>query len=1186
MHHPFRILSLMAVALLTLTPPSFAVGAAELLVDISTTSASGGSTTYGVSSLLIPLGNRVLFFGYEPSSGDELWASDGTSRGTALLRDMEPGPESSSVQWLGNIRQTAIFLRELKYQELEVWASDGTVEGTFPISNLSEEPVTLCSGGSRPAVAGTRLFFLASRTGGACGLWKSDGTKAGTVLVEDAFEIGGIQDLVAAGDRVFFSAPGSLWTSDGTAAGTVLLRRFEVLHPEGPRELQAAGSRAVFIAQAVEGGGEELWISNGTAAGTRALTRFVEPLPFGYGWPVVKEIGGTLYFAATDGTGFDLWQSDGSGAAPRRVTDFAASAPFGDGLDFHQLVKLGDRLIFSARDEGDQTAVFWVSGGSPESTTRLDGCPGGCPQMSGPAFVQIGQRALFLGFDFVEGSELWSTDGTGPGTRRLTDFLCRGFCSSFDLPRLTPLLGRVFFVAAAADGRSYLWKSDGTVQGTLRVADLGPLGGVNENEFAPVVAGGKIFFSADPGRRGSQLWVSNGSTETGLVSIIRGAAPGSSPFGMTPFGGGVLFGAFQERNPILWQSDGTATAPLAAGLLSYQTFAVVGGLAYFLKADAASQRILWRTDGTDAGTFRLTPDGIGGIGEGTVVGNRLLFVVHDPEDPSQTRFWESDGTVAGTRQLSDLPADAHFVSFLRGFGPRLYFIANKGDGTGREQLWVSDGTTTFSLTNFSGYAFDNRNPPAMAQAGGTLYFAAHRRLWKTDGTVAGTAAVPLPPASGGDDPTDFVPFRNALYFMAGTGEETAERGLWRSDGTEAGTYLVKPAGNRVDGRPGRAWMTVVGDRLFFVADDGEHGAELWASDGTAGGTALVRDISPGEASSSPTWLAAAGGRIYFSASDGESGFELWESDGTAHGTHRTHDIAPGAFSSNPRELAVAGGRLYFTADDGIYGEEPWVLLLDGAGCVPSAEALCLGGRFRVEAHWRDPQGHEGAGRAVALTADTGTFWFFDATNVEIILKVLDGQAVNGHRWVFYGALSNVEYTLTVTDTRTGAVRRYVNPPGRLGSVADTEAFGPRGASLAGVVTEGPAPEVGEAPLVAVRSLRATGSCTPGAERLCLNGGRFAVEARWKDFEGHTGTGKAVPLAGGDTGYFWFFDAGNVEVVLKVLDGRPLNGKFWVFYGALSNVEYTLTVTDTETGKVRTYTNPSGRLASVADTGAF
>jgi len=125
------------------------------------------------------------------------------------------------------------------------------------------------------------------------------------------------------------------------------------------------------------------------------------------------------------------------------------------------------------------------------------------------------------------------------------------------------------------------------------------------------------------------------------------------------------------------------------------------------------------------------------------------------------------------------------------------------------------------------------------------------------------------------------------------------------------------------------------------------------------------------------------------------------------------------------------------------------------------------------------------------------------------------------------------------------------------------------------------------PMVATRtrSLAATGSCQPAPGRLCLGGGRFALEAAWKDFQGHTGSGHAVSLTA-DTGYLWFFNADNVEVVVKVLDGRPVNGKFWLFYGALSNVEYTLTVTDTQTGAVRMYSNPSGRFASVADTGAF
>ena len=79
-------------------------------------------------------------------------------------------------------------------------------------------------------------------------------------------------------------------------------------------------------------------------------------------------------------------------------------------------------------------------------------------------------------------------------------------------------------------------------------------------------------------------------------------------------------------------------------------------------------------------------------------------------------------------------------------------------------------------------------------------------------------------------------------------------------------------------------------------------------------------------------------------------------------------------------------------------------------------------------------------QAVAITGDTGYFWFFNGDNVELVLKVLDGRSINGHYWVFYGALSSVQYTITVTDTETQTSKVYTNPQGTLASVADTEAF--------------------------------------------------------------------------------------------------------------------------------------------------
>jgi PKD repeat protein len=115
----------------------------------------------------------------------------------------------------------------------------------------------------------------------------------------------------------------------------------------------------------------------------------------------------------------------------------------------------------------------------------------------------------------------------------------------------------------------------------------------------------------------------------------------------------------------------------------------------------------------------------------------------------------------------------------------------------------------------------------------------------------------------------------------------------------------------------------------------------------------------------------------------------------------------------------------------------------------------------------------------------------------------------------------------------------------------------------------------------------TGSCTPDATTLCLNGARFRVTASWQKQDGTTGAGTAVPLTG-DSGYFWFFNSANVEVVTKVLNGcfDPFNS-YWVFAAGLTNVKVTLSVTDTSTGALKTYVNPLGTaFLPIQDTSAF
>lgn len=265
------------------------------------------------------------------------------------------------------------------------------------------------------------------------------------------------------------------------------------------------------------------------------------------------------------------------------------------------------------------------------------------------------------------------------------------------------------------------------------------------------------------------------------------------------------------------------------------------------------------------------------------------------------------------------------------------------------------------------------------------------------------------------------------------------------------------------------------------------------------------------------------------------------------------------------------------------------------GCAPSESRLCLqGGRFAVDvtadavrpgAPFPLPAGAE------PLTDDTGTFWFFRPENVELMVKLLDGRNVNGRWWFFSGALSNVGYEITVTDTLTGVERRYENLSGELASRADTTAFEdplppPAAPAIAGGAAARSAIPAGAAP---PRPLAGAGELpAPCADpfELCLHGGRIRMRIDWFDPRAaHSGSAVAVPLSN-ESGWFWFFRPDNAEAVVKVIYGWPVNDYYWVFFGGLTDLDLTITVQDVIAGTGKTYHNPPFTLNSFADTAAL
>ena len=165
-------------------------------------------------------------------------------------------------------------------------------------------------------------------------------------------------------------------------------------------------------------------------------------------------------------------------------------------------------------------------------------------------------------------------------------------------------------------------------------------------------------------------------------------------------------------------------------------------------------------------------------------------------------------------------------------------------------------------------------------------------------------------------------------------------------------------------------------------------------------------------------------------------------DGGAHWVAASEGLPRSNSMGTPAILAfeaVSSGLVYAATTRGVFRRT-----FDPASgsCGLLGRSLRLTGqRFGVGVSFRSPSmSAADCALSAPLTPSTGAFWFFDPTNLELVVKVLDGRSVNGKFWVFYGSLTNVEFTLTVTDTLTGAGKTYFNPQGQMASVADTSAF--------------------------------------------------------------------------------------------------------------------------------------------------
>jgi len=756
--------------------------------------------------------------------------------------------------------------------------------------------------------------------------------------------------------------------------------------------------------------GLELWRSDGTTAGTRRVSD-LRPGPTGSDPHNLTAFKGRLYFTADDGVrGIELWSTDGSPQGTRLLADLCPGPCSAVPFHFSTLIPSGDRLFFTGLNSRGDGVGLWATDGTREGTVELsvpgsyfilqapltggralftlleglglgsprivlvssDGTPGGTVRLpAGDSLQGIGGYTPLGGAVlFWRGGDLWRTDGTNPGTQLVRE----------GVPRSTPVLvlnGIAYFSSGAA-----IWETDGTAAGTVQIGEGYP---------QPVLAAsscGPVFQSSE------RIWRIREPQQT--IEPLSGSL--RSSVGPWSAGGRVFYATdgFESKGSDLWTVDpDTCQARRVTGLCGADRpcpdhrlplgTAGAGQIGLF-GLDTASEGLeLWRSDGSEAGTFRVRDIGFDpGSGAGPIarLGNQAVFAARRGAGPAG--LWRTNGTVAGTRPVKFVPWPQDFANG----GGFLYFTSGarqpcEGRHAPCRGLWRTNGTPAGTV-QISATPFLVKK---IATGAGRLLFAAADNPqhpfegtgvepWLSDGTAAGTRMA-------GDLSQEIDNSLDVGSSYPGPGEWTGSRFLFSADDGIHGRELWSLPGS--GGPPvlldlntvgvsqelfgsEPASFTRLGNAVLFSADDGVNGRELWISDGTAAGTRLVLDIRAGAAGSAPRGLAGFNGKVWFVAGDGggqalwstdgtaagtvrvaglgnaswgrdlvavgsrlffvvdddATGSELWTSDGTAAGTRLVRDIRPGSGGSYPQSLTAVDGLLVFAADDGTTGLEPWV----------------------------------------------------------------------------------------------------------------------------------------------------------------------------------------------------------------------------------------------------------------------
>lgn len=433
-----------------------------------------------------------------------------------------------------------------------LWKTDGTEEGTVVVKNDSATSYGSYYWRGTP-IDGT-LFFMAHDNSSGEELWKTDGSETGTVLVKDIHPgtgSSGVSWLTPLDRILFFVAnDGShgreLWRSDGTTTGTTLVRDIR-LGSESPGLWSFSALNGVLFFTADDGiHGRQLWKTDGTEVGTSMVTNLgTGHSCSGMGWLI--EFNGELFISGDRA----LCRSDGTddGTTVVRATE---------GLSHIGWLTVAGKYLFFLANWNE----LWRTDGTESGTVLLKelGYDEDYPPQD---FTAVDGILFFTAWDETYGIEIWKSDGTETGTHMVKDINpMHDACHWEKGCDLVALGDRLLFPAFDGTHGMELWESDGTESGTILLKDIRPgrMSGLDWEYPVPLMAvNGTLFFEADDGTHGYELWAYDpGICSPPTVATLSSPVDGSSTYQAKPtFQWSAVPGADEYRIRVVEAASGT-----------------------------------------------------------------------------------------------------------------------------------------------------------------------------------------------------------------------------------------------------------------------------------------------------------------------------------------------------------------------------------------------------------------------------------------------------------------------------------------------------------------------------------------------------------------------------------------------------------------------------------------------------